>query len=67
MYEQSFPEKRFQKTLKFLENHISRDERILDLGVPNPFSKIMEKEGFLVNNTKGEDLDDHFRAVQTNS
>ncbi len=67
MYAQSFPEKRFQKTLKFLENHISRDERILDLGVPNPFSKIMEKEGFLVSNTKGEDLDDHFGAVQTKS
>ncbi|TQI69784.1 hypothetical protein JM79_0677 [Gramella sp. Hel_I_59] len=67
MYEQSFPEERFQKTLEFLENHISRDERILDLGVPNPFSKIMEKEGFQVNNTRGEDLDDHFEAVQSNS
>lgn len=57
MYEQSYPEKRFNKTLNFLEQHISKSETILDLGVSNPFSKIMKDSGYKVENTQGEDLD----------
>ncbi|WP_339712094.1 methyltransferase [uncultured Kriegella sp.] len=63
MYENTFPSKRFQHTLAFLQKHISKDESILDLGVENPFSKILEEHGYVVENTKGEDLDIDFSAV----
>jgi len=57
MYEKTFPNKRFKHTLEFLEKHISNSESILDLGVENPFSKIMKDHDYKVENTKGEDLD----------
>ena len=66
MYEKSFPSKRFQHTLLFLQKHISANESILDLGVSNPFSKIMAEKGYQVENTQGEDLDIDFSSV-TNS
>ncbi|TXG34576.1 methyltransferase [Seonamhaeicola maritimus] len=58
MYEKSFPNKRFKHTILFLKKHISSSENILDLGVENPFSKIMVEHGYSVKNTKGEDLDE---------
>ncbi|MEP5131685.1 MAG: methyltransferase, partial [Nonlabens ulvanivorans] len=58
MYEHNFPHKRFNITLEFLEKHISKDQSILDLGVENPFSKIMKDAGYDVQNTSGTDLDD---------
>lgn len=57
MYEKTFPNRRFKITLDFLQKHISKNETILDLGVENPFSKIMKEQGFNVQNTSGEDLD----------
>ncbi|OYU85432.1 MAG: methyltransferase [Flavobacterium sp. BFFFF2] len=57
MYEHTYPEKRFQLTMAFVQKHVSKEEVIFDLGVPNPLSKIMEKEGYHVLNTSGEDLD----------
>lgn len=57
MYEDSFPQKRYKHTLEFLKKHIAPSEKILDLGVRNPFSEIMEQNGYEVTNTKGEDLD----------
>jgi hypothetical protein len=57
MYEKTFPNKRFKHTLEFLRKHISTSQSILDLGVDNPFSKIMKEEGYSVKNTTGEDLD----------
>lgn len=57
MYENTFPNKRFKRTLEFLQKHISTSESILDLGVENPFSKIMTSHGYSVTNTIGEDLD----------
>ena len=57
MYEQTFPHKRYKLTYQFLEKHISKSETLLDLGVENPFTKILKTNGFTVNNTKGEDLD----------
>lgn len=59
MYEQSYPNKRFKHTFSFLKKHISKSESILDLGVENPFSKIMIEHGYTVENTKGEDLDEN--------
>jgi hypothetical protein len=64
MYEKTFPNKRFKLTLAFLQKHISTSETIFDLGVPNPFSKIMEANGYSVKNTKGEDLDNDQTALQ---
>ena len=57
MYEKTYPSKRFNITLDFLKKHISPQETIFDLGVPNPFSKIMIENGYTVINSKGEDLD----------
>ena len=57
MYEGKFPHKRYQHTLEFLKQHIPASSTILDLGVENPFSKIMTDNGYKVENTKGEDLD----------
>jgi hypothetical protein len=52
-----YPEKRYRLTLEFLQKHISPGTPILDLGVPNPFSEIMQEHGYPVSNTGGEDLD----------
>ena len=57
MYENSFPNKRYKHTAEFLLKHVPVTSSILDLGVENPFSKIMETRGFNIENTKGEDLD----------
>jgi len=65
MYERSFPNKRFKHTLDFLQKHISTDQSILDLGVENPFSKIMKENGYQVENTKGEDLDLDYSTANT--
>ncbi|WP_282054643.1 methyltransferase [Maribacter luteus] len=67
MYEKTFPNKRFEKTLSFLERHITTQETILDLGVENPFSKIMEEQGYTVSNTKGEDLDLNFDTISNSN
>lgn len=65
MYEKTYPSKRFNLTLQFLKKHVSTAETVLDLGVPNPFSKIMEDNGYTVINTKGEDIDNDQTALQT--
>ncbi len=67
MYEKTFPHKRYSHTLAFLKKHINPSEKILDLGVENPFSSIMEKEGYIVTNTGGEDLDNEQGALQENN
>jgi len=64
MYDKTFPNKRYKHTLQFLQKHISTSEKILDLGVINPFTKIMEDHGYSVENTKGEDLDLDVSAVK---
>ena len=64
MYENNFPNKRYKYTLSFLQKHISTSESILDLGVENPFSKIMMDNGYSVQNTAGEDLDMEFEHIK---
>ena len=54
-----YPEKRYRKTLAILQRFAPKGTSILDLGVRNPFSEVMEKEGYVVHNTQGEDLDLH--------
>lgn len=51
------PSKRYAHTLEFLQKNIPSPATILDLGVRNPFSEIMEQHGYTVINTEGEDLD----------
>ncbi len=64
MYEKTYPSKRFNITLDFLKKHINTNQTIFDLGVPNPFSKIMVDNGYSVINTKGEDIDNNQSALQ---
>lgn len=64
MYEGKFPHKRYKLTLEFLKEHISDSSKILDLGVENPFTDIMKKNGYEVKNTGGEDLDDDTSAIK---
>ena len=58
MYENISHEKRYHKTLSFLKQHIQVGSRILDLGVHNPLSQLMQQQGYKVINTNGEDLDE---------
>ncbi len=66
MYEGKFPHKRYKHTIDFLQKYVSQSESILDLGIENPFSKLMQEQGYSVANTKGEDLDTD-TSVITNS
>ena len=50
--------------MAFLKKHISKNQTVLDLGVENPFSEIMIREGYKVENTRGEDLDLDFSTVE---
>jgi hypothetical protein len=50
---------RYEKTLRFVKGSLPPGKTILDLGVENPFSKILQQEGYIVYNTSGDDLDDH--------
>jgi hypothetical protein len=63
MYENTFPHKRYAHTLEFLKKHIPKSDTVLDLGISNPFSEIMRKEGYSVMNTTGEDLDTDQSAI----
>lgn len=63
MYEHSFPQKRYEHTLNFLREHVAPPAKILDLGVRNPFSEVMEQQGYSVANTSGEDLDVETKVV----
>jgi hypothetical protein len=67
MYEKSFPNKRFKYTIQFLKKHIPEAATILDLGVENPLSKRMQDEGYLVENTQGEDLDSDKSAIENST
>lgn len=66
MYENTFPNKRYKITLEFLKKHIDVSQSILDLGVKNPFSEIMTNNGFKVQNTTGEDLDENQDSLKSN-
>jgi len=67
MYEKTYPNKRFKLTLQFLKKHVNTSESILDLGVKNPFSEIMISEGYSVENTSGEDLDEKRSEIENAS
>lgn len=56
---------RYERTLAFMKMSLNPPARILDMGIDNPFSEILRKEGYEVMNTGGEDLDlDQSRLAQ---
>jgi len=57
MSNENLIEKRFNRTLKFLAKVEPTGKRVLDLGTRNTLSAQMESVGYIVENTKGEDLD----------
>lgn len=67
MYENTFPNKRFKQTLEFLKESVPPPAKVLDLGVKNPFSEIMQNNNYTVTNTGGEDLDLETQAVKTDN
>lgn len=66
MYEKTYPDKRFSITLAFVEKHLPKGTNILDLGVKNPLGEIMKTQGYHIQNTEGEDLDEDLSALHTN-
>lgn len=58
------PKKRYQHTLELVDKFISKEEKILDLGVENPLSNLIREKGYQVVNTHGEDLDDEFESLK---
>jgi hypothetical protein len=58
------PIKRYQHTIEFLQKVLPAPATILDLGVRNEFSEIMESHGYTVYNTSGQDLDVDFKIVE---
>ncbi|MGY6650452.1 methyltransferase [Wenyingzhuangia sp. IMCC45574] len=57
------PNRRYEHTLSFLQKVLPAPATILDIGVRNPFSEIMEENGYTVYNTTGEDLDEFPEVV----
>lgn len=51
------PHKRYDHTIEFMLRVLPAPAKILDLGIRNPLSEIMEQYGYTVYNTEGEDLD----------
>jgi len=58
------PIKRYQHTIDFLQKVLPAPATILDLGVRNEFSEIMENHGYTVYNTMGQDLDVDYKIVE---
>ncbi|MEM9680680.1 MAG: methyltransferase [Bacteroidota bacterium] len=65
MYNGKLPTRRYKHTLEFLKQHVDSSDHILDLGVKNPFSDIMISEGYQVDNTEGEDLDEYRDLIKS--
>jgi hypothetical protein len=59
------PDLRYKKTFEFFKKFASQSDKILDLGTPNPFSELMIRKGYSVQNTKGEDFDPEFARIAT--
>ncbi len=61
---EEYPDRRYRKTLGFLKEHTDPGETILDIGTPNRFSSLMQKEGYRVYSTGGEDLDTNYNVIR---
>jgi len=50
--------RRYSKTLEFIKNrNLDKKLSILDLGIENPFTELLKKEGYKIYNTGETDLD----------
>ena len=58
------PKKRYSRTIDFLQSVLPAPATLLDLGVRNELSEIMESYGYDVINTEGEDLDQNLERVK---
>ena len=58
------PKKRYNHTIEFLRSVLPAPATILDLGIRNELSEIMESYGYTVFNTHGEDLDFDYMNVR---
>ena len=58
------PKKRYSRTIDFLQSVLPAPATLLDLGVRNELSEIMESFGYKVINTDGEDLDKSLDRVK---
>ena len=58
------PKKRYSHTIEFLQSVLPAPATLLDLGVRNELSEIMESYGYNVINTEGEDLDVNLERVK---
>lgn len=59
-----YPQKRYNETLSLLMKFAKPTDKLLDLGVKNPFTDVMIENGFDVKNTNGEDLDYEYKDLQ---
>ena len=48
-----------------MEKHLEAGSSLLDLGTENPFTPLLNKAGYTVQNTQGENLDDDYMAYAT--
>lgn len=48
---------RFKKTSVFLKKHISKNDKILDLGTPNELSDLLKDKGYNITSCYGFDFD----------
>lgn len=55
--------RRYSNTLRFVKETLPAGSSILDLGIRNPFSEILEQHGYIIHNTQGEDLDEFPQAA----
>ena len=49
-YTHLLPKKRYERTLAILKKYAPQGATILDVGVVNPFSELMQAEGYTVRN-----------------
>jgi hypothetical protein len=54
---------RYEKTVNFVKSSLPAGQSILDIGVENPLSKLLSKEGYKIINTKDVDLDEDAQVV----
>jgi len=58
------PKKRYNHTIAFVQSVLPAPATILDLGVRNELSEILETYGYTVYNTLGEDLDLDYEKIR---
>ncbi len=63
MYDIGFHQRRYDYTLRFMQDNLPAPQKVLDLGTRNAFSEMMDKNGYEVSNTGMPDLDTEYKVV----